>query len=246
MFLLTFETTGPVGACALTDLETGETRTEETREPKAHLKMLLSLTETLYQKAGVKPADTAVVAASCGPGSYTGIRIGVSSARAVAQALGIPCISVPTLAMFRACTEEAPAAVILNARRGQVYGAVYDRGGAEILPPGAYMLPDVTKAVRDAGLADETIFYGDGIDAYATKDPWRAELTGFRFAEPSVRYQTAVLAAAYAREAWARGAFCTPDELLPEYLRKAEAEQKLEDGTLARLREEKMKRFMSR
>ena len=127
----------------------------------AHLRRLAGMMEELVQETGCSKSEIGAVAASAGPGSYTGIRIGVTTARMTAQALGVPCLKVPTLAMFRPLAGDTGCAVIFNARRGQVYGAVYGPGGQEVLAPGPYMLEDVTKAAERAGL--NPVFYGDGI-----------------------------------------------------------------------------------
>lgn len=244
MYILVIDTTGPVGSCALLDPETGEIQQKTTEEPMAHLRRLAGMMEELVQEAGCTKTEIGLVAASVGPGSYTGIRIGVTTARMTAQALGVPCLKVPTLAMFRPLSGETGCAVIFNARRGQVYGAVYGPGGQEILAPGPYMLEDVTKSAGDAGL--NPVFYGDGIDAYQDSPKYGDLLAGKVFAPKEKRYQTAELAARYARVLWEQGVTCSVEELLPDYMRKTEAEQKLADGSLARARAAKMAKFRSR
>lgn len=239
MYILAIDTTGPVGSAALLDLKTGETRQKTTTEAMSHLRRLAALMEALFEEGQVKPADIAAVAASIGPGSFTGIRIGVSTARAFAQARDLPCVPVGTLDMFRLLSSEGdPAAVILNARRGQVYGAVFDENGEDILKPGPYMLTDVLACVREAGI--DPVFYGDGIDAYMD------QLAGYRLAPEECRYQTAALTARYAKKAFEAGETCRYDALLPDYMRETEAETKLKDGSLARARAAKMAKFRSR
>ncbi len=246
MYLLAVDTTGPAGSCALLDTETSRVMMKSTAEPMAHLRMLAYLMDELLSEAGAAPSDIACVAASSGPGSYTGIRIGVTTARTVAQALNIPCVKAPTLELFRVKAKNRPASVILNARRGQVYGAVYDKGGATVLSPGPYMLDDVVRAGEEAGLSP--VFFGDGVDAYSDDPKWGGPLReafshGAEAAPVPARYQTASMAAEYALPLYKRGDVVSPAELLPDYMRKTEAEQKLEDGSLKSSWEEKMKRF---
>ena len=217
--------------------DTGEIRMEFTLAPMEHLKNLMVLTQKLLKEQSLAPRDLAAVAASAGPGSFTGIRIGVSSARAVAQALNVPCVSVPTLEMFRLIADgEHPLAVIFNARRGQVYGAVYGAEGSTVMEPGPYMLTDVLDVIRERDLKD-VIFYGDGIDAYGD------QLWAYEWAPKEQRYQNAALAARFAAQKLAEGGTCTWEELLPLYMRRTEAEQRLEDGSLARARAAKMAKF---
>lgn len=238
MYILAIDTTGPVGSVALADTETYRIVMRTTDEEMSHLKNLTFLAEELLDAEGVDKVQIAAVAASTGPGSFTGIRIGVSTARAIAQALKVPCVAVPTLDQFRLKCANRPVAVIFNARRGQVYGAVFNKDGRDVLKPGPYMLTDVIEAVEKAGLAP--IFYGDGIDAYIDR------LEGYEFSQKEDRYQTAAMTAAAAMSRLEDGETCTYEELLPNYMRETEAEQKLRDGSLARARAAKMKKFRSR
>ena len=103
MYILAIETTGPFGSVALVSEEEnkcvvlGEMTSADEMN---HLKDLLPQASRLLESAGVKKSELTHIAVSAGPGSFTGIRIGVSTARALAQALDIPCVSVPTLDAF--------------------------------------------------------------------------------------------------------------------------------------------------
>jgi universal bacterial protein YeaZ len=239
MYILAIDTTGTIGSAALADLETGKITMKASDENMSHLKKLMPMTQMLFDESGADKSEVAAVAASIGPGSFTGIRIGVSSARAIAQALDVPCIKVPTLDTFRQkCNGEKPVAVIFNARRGQVYGAVFDRDGNDILKPGPYMLTDVLAKIEDAGV--KPVFYGDGIDAYEDK------LGDFEKAPKEERYQTAEMTAVVAIDKYVAGDTCAVESLLPDYMRETEAEQKLKDGSLARARAAKMAKFRSK
>lgn len=239
MYILGIETTGPVGSVALYDPQTGQLSMKRTEEPMGHLRRLAEMAQELLTENGISPRELRAVAASVGPGSYTGIRIGVSTARAMAQALSIPAVAVGALDQFRLCCDGIrPVAVIFNARRGQVYGAVFDANGEDILKPGPYMLTEVLDRIREESV--RPLFYGDGIDA------GRELLTGFDLADKEERYPTAALTVRMAAEKLEAGETVSYQDLLPRYMRETEAEQKLRDGTLARLREAKMAKFRSR
>lgn len=245
MYILAMETTGKIGSAAVMDPAAGTPMMEGSEEERSHLKNLMPLVSDLLRKHEIKKEEIGWVAASVGPGSYTGIRIGVASARAFAQAMRIPCIAVPTLDSFRIrCRRGDPAAVIFNARRGQVYGAVFDEDGKDILKPGPYMLQDVTDTVRKNGISP--VFYGDGIDAYQGIEKYKEMLEGFRFAPRESRYQTAAMTAEYAALLLKDEKTVEYPELLPDYMRETEAEQRLRDGSLERARKAKMAKFMSR
>lgn len=244
MYILAIETTGPFGSVALVSEEENKcvvlgemTSTDEMN----HLKDLLPMVGRLLSAAGLAKSALSHIAVSAGPGSFTGIRIGVSTARALGQALGIPCISVPTLDGF--CRKEnvclghegAVTVGILNARRGQVYGIV--DGYLEGCPT---MLTDVLEIVAGPVKADgrPVVFYGDGINAY---EPKILEILGeagmelgrdYFFAPVEVRYQNAAAVARLAYEKAVAGDVLHYNDLHPEYMRKAEAEEKLAAGQL--------------
>lgn len=245
MYILGFETTGNIGTCGLLDLDGSgqDLLVKSTREPMSHLRLMGSLAQELFREAGISDpsSELAAVAASIGPGSFTGIRIGVTMARSMAQALNIPGISVPTLEIFRpgkygAPSADIPVAAIINARRGQVYGAVYDASGEDLLMPGPYMLTDVLE-ITDG--YSRVKFFGDGIDAYwdqLTDGEGPEGMTtedgpnGRIFAQESERYQRVEGVLRIAKYKFDRGEAISFDELLPDYMRLAEAEQKLRDA----------------
>lgn len=270
MYILAMETTGPnASAALLRAAEPGSAPEPEiieravllgqqtSYEAKNHLKNLMPLIQKLLTTCGVEKSQLTHIAVSVGPGSFTGIRIGVSTARALAQALQLPCIAVPTLEVFcyaqaakhahtraQGAQDEAVRAIgggaqvvcgIINARRGQVYGIVDG-----YLPGGPYMLTDVldviTQQVRPDGRP--VLFYGDGMDAYETEI--ESSLDDFNmkkdrdyfFAPQSERHQSAAAVALAALPRLLGGEVTDFAGLLPDYMRRAEAEVKLAAGQL--------------
>lgn len=101
----------------------------------SHAEKLHLFIEEVLQKASLKMADLEAVAVSKGPGSYTGLRIGVSAAKGLCYALGIPLISVSTLKSMATqikIKEDEVLIPVLDARRMEVYSAVFDSLGNEI------------------------------------------------------------------------------------------------------------------
>lgn len=252
MYILAVETTGPVGSAAIID-DQGAVSVEISSEEMNHLKDLMPMAERLLSRLNIQARDLTAAAASIGPGSFTGIRIGVASARAVAQALDIPVIAVPTLDSFKLmCADRSLTVPIFNARRGQVYGGVFDEKAEDVLKSGPYMLTDVLSSISSYLSVHPGInvnFYGDGVDAYEqelTEFKGQHAAANFGFADKAARYQTAEMTARVALEKFRRGEILSVDELLPDYMRTTEAEQKLKDGTLAKERAAKMERFRSR
>lgn len=236
MYILNFETTGILGSVALID-ENGRVWEATSSERMSHLRELVNLAEKVIEEAGISKSEITHVGCSVGPGSFTGIRIGVTTARTVAQVLGVKCISISSLEIFKEHVRpDRKVAVIFNARRGQVYGAVFGNEGEEILKPGPYMLEDVMKACQDY---DDVVFYGDGVDAYSDK------LVGVKTSGEEERYQHASMVARAAIEKAKAGETVDFNQLLPDYMRAPEAEQKLKDGTLEKQRKAKLAKFMN-
>lgn len=265
MYILALETTGPVGSCAIIQ-EDGQVTMEVSSAEMNHLKDLMPMAQKLIDKLELNKKDMTAVAASVGPGSFTGIRIGVSTARAISQALDIPAIGVPTLDAFKLKKDGVTIIVpIFNARRGQVYGGIFDEQGEDVLKSGPYMLSDVLEALEkligerldDApcgmAAAGRIMFYGDGIDAYGAqlaefKEKIAREAGSFVIVEADKenRYQTAEMTARAAFAKLQNNETVSANDLQPEYMRATEAEQKLKDGSLARERAAKMARFKAR
>ena len=203
----------------------------------SHLRELVPTVSAVLDEAGVSKNEISYIAASIGPGSFTGIRIGVSTARALSQALGLEyAIAVPSLTgfMYKPAAREAKATgkvvcAIINARRGQVYGRLDG-----YMDDGPYMLADVLDVIRERVFAEgrEVVFFGDGIDAYESQiNDGLAGHGKYEFASEDIRLQDAESVAMCAAENLDKY-MVKASELLPDYMRMAEAEQKLAAGQL--------------
>lgn len=97
-----------------------------------HAERIVDLVDFCLSRASLKPSDLDLVACARGPGSFTGLRIGMATAKGMALALGKPWISVPTLDCLAWGREAFQGAVapVLDGRRGRVYTAIYERGRA--------------------------------------------------------------------------------------------------------------------
>ena len=255
MWILTMETTGPMASVAIIN-EEGTIWEKVGEKGYNHLTSLIPMTKSLLEENGLAPRDISAVAASVGPGSFTGIRIGVSSARAFSQSMGIPCISIPTLQTFLYNCGEGKESKegkeghenhenhedqtklvcpVIDARRDQLYGAAFYKGEA-LVEEAAYSLEDYLDRIGSLERKPwkEAIFYGDGISRYGeTLESWAKEMgIGIAFADEDARYQRARWGALIAKARWDKGILLSYNELMPRYMRLAEAEQKLKDGTL--------------
>lgn len=247
MNILAIETTGAEASVAVIN-DKGEVFMESSDQKLNHLQNLMPMTDILLEKRGMSIGDVDYIAVSEGPGSFTGIRIGVSSARALAQALGLETISVPTLKSFLYNVPGYRGVIcpIFDARRSQVYGGAYRWTGdgeyMEVVAGAAYdlhqLLEKLEKAVREmaseTGSPSEITFFGDGIVPYRDQVlKWQDSSlnTDIRvlFAADDVKLQKASSVARLALENLKAGKTKSLYDLKPVYMRKAEAERKLEE-----------------
>ena len=237
MYILAIETTGPYGSVALISDTARIAAHRVSKESMSHLKDLMPMISDMLSEVGADEKDIFAIACDVGPGSFTGIRIGVSTARALAQIWKVPCVKVSSLTS--AILKERPegmdfkdtiVCVILNARRRQVYGFIDG-----YLEPGPWMIDDVIRIAKEeiAG-SGEILFYGDGVDSYGDilKDAFEGTDVRYRFSPVEIRYQDAKEIAQVGLLKYADGQTVDHKELLPEYRREAEAETKLKAGEL--------------
>lgn len=149
MTLLLLETATPV--CSVALFHEGKiVASKHSEEPNAHSSRLAPFIQNLFDQSGLEMKTLNAVCVSSGPGSYTGLRIGVSSAKGICYALDIPLLSVPTLqnmaALYFLQHPEYNGWVcpMIDARRMECYTALYSREGeirptqAEIIESGCY------------------------------------------------------------------------------------------------------------
>jgi tRNA threonylcarbamoyladenosine biosynthesis protein TsaB len=147
MKILSLDTATEVLALAA---ECGEAwATLAVRRGLQHSPALLPLAERLLQETGMAPADLELIVCSTGPGSFTGIRIGLATALGIAQARQIPVIGVSTLdAMARThASRDGDVIPVIDARKGKIYAAVFREGRRQ----GEYL--DITPLELGARLA---------------------------------------------------------------------------------------------
>lgn len=237
MNILAIETTGAYASVAVIN-HNGNMFERCSRENLNHLQFLMPMIKEVLERADLKGEELDFIAVSEGPGSFTGVRIGVASARALAQAWNKPCISVPTLETFVYNAEiEGVYCPIFDARRGQIYGGAYKRENKqiiEIVTCGAYMLEEFLEMLIKAVPQGSITFFGDGIKPYKEKITlWRKEKdllnTVFEYAPDKVRFQTAASVLMLGERLAERGESVSYRELLPNYMRKPEAERKLHE-----------------
>ncbi len=137
----------------------------EIKEPGAHAEKLVLLVDEVFEKAGLSFGDLDAVAVSQGPGSYTGLRIGVSTAKGIAYGLDIPLIGINTLQAMAASQVVGRGeyvVAVLDARRKEVYTQTFRDTLDEITSIDAVVLEEgVFASVLEKG---KVYFVGDGVE----------------------------------------------------------------------------------
>ena len=171
-----------------------------------HSRTLLPMAEALLANCGVSLSEVDAFAVAHGPGSFTGVRIGVATVKGLALGTDRPCVGVSTL----------------EAMAGQVYNALFEVDGLmprRLCDDRALKMTELSEEIGEAPY----FLVGDGANlCYNTiKD----SCTGLRLAPPELRYATGFGVAAAALPLIREGRTCTPQELDAFYLRRPQAER---------------------
>lgn len=195
-------------------------------EGQTHSVTLMPMLDEMLASAGLTLKDIGAVAVSHGPGSFTGLRIGVSAAKGLAWALGLPCCGVSTLEAMAENGRNFEGLIIgaMDARRSQVYNAVFtccDGQLTRLTPDRAISLPELWEEIKNR--EESKLVVGDGAElcyTYLSEHGISCQML------PGDRgLQSAEGVAKVACRLAAAGKTLTPQELVPVYLRLSQAER---------------------
>ena len=138
--ILVIDTSGPECAAGIYDSGKGVLVASKSETlGKGHAERLIPMIDEVFSDAGLTLKDMTRIGVTIGPGSFTGIRVGVAAARGLALALGIEAVGVTTLAVLAAIHRETgadqPVFVAMDAKRGEVYAQVFAADGAVLSEP---------------------------------------------------------------------------------------------------------------
>jgi tRNA threonylcarbamoyladenosine biosynthesis protein TsaB len=191
---------------------------------KRHAESLAPSIDFLRRQARIDLDEISCVAVDVGPGLFTGLRVGIAAAKAMAHALRIPMIGVASLDLVAFPVRWSPRLIVaaIDARRGEVFTASYRQvpGGLQRLGEHSLTTPDDLAGDLEASRED-MLLVGDGALRYreAFADLTRVELGDLGLAHPSA---SSLVQLAHARAL--REDFVKPWELEPLYLRRPDAE----------------------
>lgn len=184
-----------------------------------HSRTLLPMMESLLKNAGLTMRDVDLLAVSHGPGSFTGLRIGVSLVKGLAFAENIPCVGVSTLEAQAYCMPRMDAVLcaVMDARAGQVYNALFDLSGELPVRISEDRAVTVSELRAELEKIDRPIvIMGDGAHLLADCG---------ELAAPHLRMQNACGVARAAEQMYQPDSGFTASALRPEYLRLPQAER---------------------
>lgn len=196
-----------------------------------HSQTLMPMIDDIFQRTQVKRESVDLYAVSFGPGSFTGIRIGIATVKGLAMPENKPCVGISTLEGMAGNLRHMNGVIcaVMDARCEQVYNALFDSDGKNL----QRLTPD--RAISVEKLAEELKNYekpiflvGDGANL-CYNSPWFAS-TGAILSPESLRYQRASSVAEAAAKAFQEGRAVSSEALMPVYLRPAQAERALKKG----------------
>ena len=214
MRVLAVDTSSPRGSVAVAGPE-GVLAEARVVTAEGHSRWLLPAVAALLQGLGLDPGALDVFAVTTGPGSFTGLRVGMGSVQGLALASGRPCVGLPTLDVLAASAAGSSGTIValIDAFRGEFYSGVYDtagglRGGRAVGPLAAVLgdLPAGSAFVGDAAAEHR--------EAILRAVPGAVFPGGASFLAPPLAAVALRLAAA--------GGTVSPSELRPLYLRGAD------------------------
>ncbi|MBQ2916929.1 MAG: tRNA (adenosine(37)-N6)-threonylcarbamoyltransferase complex dimerization subunit type 1 TsaB [Clostridia bacterium] len=184
---------------------------------KTHSETLMPLIDELFKTTGLNLSDIDAVACDIGPGSFTGIRIGISSIKAIAETLNIPVIDVSSLEALAYNIQDENCKTIcslIDARNNQVYCGIFDKSH-NLLEN--YLADDINIVKEALNKYEDILFVGDG--AIIHKDLLEIE----DFKSDNVIHSKNIAKCAYNK--FKNNNTKTADTIMPLYLRKSQAER---------------------
>ncbi|MEJ2695855.1 MAG: tRNA (adenosine(37)-N6)-threonylcarbamoyltransferase complex dimerization subunit type 1 TsaB [Candidatus Sulfobium sp.] len=225
MKVLAVETSTMLGGVAITDEETGLIVELRLNVKTTHSERLMTVIDHALVQSELTLEDIDSFSVAIGPGSFTGLRIGLSTVKGLAYSTGKPVTAVPTLGAFAwnfPCCEY-PVCLMLDARKGEVYAAVFrwERNGfRQDIEDTSINPEELLKRLRGTTLfaGEGALLYRDVIRSVMKERAVMAPLVGMVPSPANV----AMMGLAKA----ARGEFVSVAETAPLYIRKSEAEVK--------------------
>lgn len=222
MLILGVETSSTQVSCALASHD-GVLAAAQVSRGQRHAELLCPMIEQVCASAGVRFDELAALAVGVGPGLFTGLRVGLATAKAMALALRLPMIGVSSLDLLAFPVRFTSKTIVtaLDARRGEIFSAVYrpTPGGLQRLAgPQVGSAAELSSEIDARG--EDTLLVGDGALRY--RDAFAGR--GIEVADAALAHPSAWALVQLAHAQALREEFVTPEDIHPVYLRKPDAE----------------------
>ena len=222
MIILGIETSTEQVGCAIGGNE-GILASFTAARGRRHAETITPAIEFVRDQAQLSLQQVSTVAVGIGPGLFTGLRVGIATAKAIALALRVPMIGLPSLDLIAYPLRHSSRLIVpvIDAKRGEVFSASYRHvpGGLQRVSDYVVVTPDDLASDLEAR-ADECLVVGDGAlryaDVFAGNDRVELGTVGSAYPSPSALVELAQPRAV-------REEFVQPSEIEPMYLRKADA-----------------------
>ena len=193
-----------------------------------HSQTLVPMIEQVSEKTGISLDNIDAIAVNAGPGSFTGVRIGVAAVKGIAFSRNIPCVSVSTLESmaYNMLDSECIVCAVMDARCSQVYNALFKVSNGEVerlIEDRALSLADLKRDLQK--FSEKIILVGDG--AEITFNYLENSLQNVFLASVNNRIQKASSIACVAFEKIKNDETISASELMPVYLRLPQAQREL-------------------
>ena len=223
MLILGIETATHRVGCAIGGHE-GVMGLYESARDRRHAETLVPAIQFVMRQARIGLDEIGAVAVDVGPGLYTGLRVGVAAAKAIASALRVPMVGIPSLDLLALPVRHTSRTIVamIDARRGELFYAFYRAvpGGVQRLTPHQVGKPDdVVSELQATG--QDVLLVGDGARRYAAAFE---DLRGVELVEQWLAHPSAAPLVQLAHSYALREEFVNPWDLEPVYLRRPDAE----------------------
>jgi tRNA threonylcarbamoyl adenosine modification protein YeaZ len=220
MRVLAIDTALDACAAAVLDTERRELPASETRAmARGHAEALMPLLARVMDAAHLEFGDVDRIAVTVGPGSFTGVRVGIAAARGIALAAGKPAIGLTTLAALTAPHVAAgfggTVVPVIDARHGQVYMQVFGPGGRAVMPPRLASVREAAAAARSG--SGPALITGSAARALAAEWPSdEPPPTVVTASAPEIVWVARLGAAAQAERALPKPLYLRPPDARPQ------------------------------
>lgn len=228
MKILSIECSASPASCAIID--DGKIKASSFINTKlTHSQTLMQMIINTLDNSATNLNDIDRIAVAVGPGSFTGLRIGISAVKGLASPNNIPCVPVSTLDGMaeQFCDRDCVVCAVMDARCNQFYNALFEIKNGEIkrLSEDRALMADELKAeILNISNDARIIICGDGADLFYKNV---SELKNITLAPEHLKFQSAVGIGLYAHKNSDKTNVIMPEKLLPKYLRLPQAEREL-------------------